>query len=106
MGAAWAFESDVVDGSTSLHRNHILVEFLCPICARNLHTYHGGSTGTLLSVHHMLRDRSKPVGGVCLGDILYRRSSFFTAAARVCFQLAIISKLVSVKPIAVFIGDF
>lgn len=60
---------------------------------------------TLLSEHHGLRDISK-LAGVHPGDILHNRSSFFTAAVHLFIQLAIISKFVSVKSLAVFIGGF
>jgi len=58
---------------------------------------------TLFSVRHKLRGGSKPVG-VCPGDILHKRLSRSTAAARVRFRLAIISESVSDKSIAVFIA--
>jgi len=79
-------------------------EFSMPhLCKKSAHQ--PWEVRTLLSVHHMLRGRSKP-GGVCPGDILHRRLSCFTAAVYICFQLAIISKLVLIKSIVVYIGEF
>lgn len=62
---------------------------------------------SIISAHHRLRGRSKPVGVlVCPGDILHGRlSSFFIASSSgscVCHQFVTISKIALVNSLAVF----